>query len=119
MNKDVAKKWVKALRSGRYQQAQGFLKDDTGYCCLGVLCDLYSKETKKGRFAFDDKTGEIQFMGDDNESEVLPDEVKEWAGMQTSKGELSSKIDTLADRNDCGATFTEIASIIERKWEML
>lgn len=35
-------KWLKALRSGDYQQAQNTLFDGKGYCCLGVLqqvCD--------------------------------------------------------------------------------
>lgn len=32
------KKWIAALRSGKYKQGYKALKDDTGgYCCLGVL----------------------------------------------------------------------------------
>lgn len=33
--------WIKALRSGKYKQGMGFLRDSQdGYCCLGILCDL-------------------------------------------------------------------------------
>ena len=32
--------WVKALRGGTYKQAREFLKNDVGFCCLGVACDL-------------------------------------------------------------------------------
>lgn len=34
--------WIKALRSGNYQQGESalHLKGD-GYCCLGVACDLF------------------------------------------------------------------------------
>lgn len=33
--------WVKALRSGQYEQGRQYLKTaDGGYCCLGVLCNL-------------------------------------------------------------------------------
>jgi hypothetical protein len=32
--------WVKALRSGDYQQAVGHLFDDDAYCCLGVACEV-------------------------------------------------------------------------------
>ena len=41
MDKMWKKKWVKALRSGKYEQCTGrlHLKGD-GYCCLGVLCDI-------------------------------------------------------------------------------
>lgn len=34
---DVKKKWLKALRSGKYKQTKGTLCDGKGYCCLGVL----------------------------------------------------------------------------------
>ena len=51
VNKAVIKRWVKALRSGKYKQGLGALKatDSEGkprYCCLGVLCDLHAKKTK-------------------------------------------------------------------------
>lgn len=41
MNSDVKAKWIAALRSGEYAQAQGILRstDDT-FCCLGVLCEV-------------------------------------------------------------------------------
>lgn len=34
-------KWLRALRSGEYKQAQHFLQTDEGYCCLGVACKLF------------------------------------------------------------------------------
>lgn len=40
MNKELKPKWLKALRSGEYKQSRETLKDDNGFCCLGVLCDL-------------------------------------------------------------------------------
>lgn len=40
MNKALAMKWVKALRSGKYKQGKTFLKKGDKYCCLGVLCDI-------------------------------------------------------------------------------
>jgi len=40
MKKNVAKKWVKALRSGKYKQSREMLKNSGGYCCLGVLCEI-------------------------------------------------------------------------------
>lgn len=32
--------WVAALRSGEYNQATGQLATETGYCCLGVACEV-------------------------------------------------------------------------------
>lgn len=40
MNKlpvDIKKKWVDALRSGKYEQGREYLCDGDRYCCLGVL----------------------------------------------------------------------------------
>jgi hypothetical protein len=39
------KKWVQALRSGKYRQGSGTLRrwvdgTETAYCCLGVACDV-------------------------------------------------------------------------------
>lgn len=40
MNRKLREDWVTALRSGKYQQGRGRLKEGTDYCCLGVLCDV-------------------------------------------------------------------------------
>lgn len=37
MKPEMVKKWVKALRSGKYRQTRGSLKFEGAYCCLGVL----------------------------------------------------------------------------------
>jgi len=60
MNK-LTTAWVKALRSGDYQQTTGKLKGlrdgdfppntPPGYCCLGVLCDI-STEGKWEGFSY-------------------------------------------------------------------
>jgi len=45
MNKRIGTAWVKALRSGRYEQGHNSLvsKDGKRYCCLGVLCKINNK----------------------------------------------------------------------------
>ena len=41
MDAKIKRKWVKALRSGKYKQAEGTLRDEAGaMCCLGVLADI-------------------------------------------------------------------------------
>lgn len=35
------RRWIAALRSGKYNQTQQRLQDNEGYCCLGVACDLF------------------------------------------------------------------------------
>lgn len=39
MDADIKKKWIEALRSGKYKQGIGFLNNNGKYCCLGVLCE--------------------------------------------------------------------------------
>ena len=41
MNLNVKHLWLQALRSGRYYQSFGCLKDEDGYDALGVLCDIF------------------------------------------------------------------------------
>ena len=41
MKPHLTKRWIKALRSGKYQQGNGWLKKKDKYCCLGVLTELY------------------------------------------------------------------------------
>lgn len=50
--KENRAKWVAALRSGEFKQTTGSLKDyyDIGYCCLGVGCVVFQKETGFGEF---------------------------------------------------------------------
>ena len=36
--------WLAALRSGKYVQGKGRLREDDSFCCLGVLCDVHNPE---------------------------------------------------------------------------
>ena len=40
MNKELIEKWISALRSGKYLQTTLALRDNYGFCCLGVFCDI-------------------------------------------------------------------------------
>ncbi len=35
------RKWVRALKSGRYKKTTGKLESDGRYCCLGVGCRIF------------------------------------------------------------------------------
>ena len=111
MNKQVKDKLVKALRSGEYKQCQNQLKWRGGFCCLGVLCDIHSKETGTPW------EGE-SYLGDNVE---LPGKVTDWSGLDAT-GELKENVttengtdcDSLVDLNDFGkCTFNQIADVIE------
>lgn len=46
MDKELKEKWVKALRSGEYEQGKYFFEYHGSYCCLGVLCKITDAPTK-------------------------------------------------------------------------
>ena len=87
MNPWVKRKWVRALRSGEYQQADGTLvngsPEEASYCCLAVLLaearpesfytnsPKYSNwnptylEVKESETHVDDENGQMDLIADD------------------------------------------------------
>lgn len=114
-----ARRWVVALRSGRYKQGRGNLTTIDGsevrHCCLGVACMLYQEWVRQDRFKITFDGRELAYNGEEN---YLPEEVQEWLGLRDNRGtywagsNVPSRF-TLAGRNDDGASFEEIAAIIE------
>lgn len=86
MNTDVKAKWTAALRSGAYSQTKYNLKNVNGFCCLGVLCDLYLKENPGTEYKWSDADDAgIQGFAKDNvnlEWAGLPFIVQEWSGLK-------------------------------------
>lgn len=101
MNKDNVRKWVAALRSGKYEQTTSFLYDNGRYCCLGVLCEIAGIQ-HEGRF----------FDGEDN---FLPARAKDWIGVFDSDP-LIGPNEASALNDEHGKTFSEIADLIEYYW---
>lgn len=121
MKKEVADAWIKALRDGPYQQTVSRLRKVDhaekvrGHCCLGVLCDLYLKETGQGEWI--DNTFKIG--GHDLSSTTLPTTVMNWAGMRSHSGNFGGLGKSLMHMNDSGASFKTIADAIEKNWSIL
>lgn len=116
MNKDIADKWVAALRSGEFAQGDNRLRGTAAddYCCLGVLSELAAREGIVTRTAF----GPAWMYG--NTSSFLPYSVRMWAGMADDMGGFGSgPDDNLVFLNDNGSPFTYIADVIEQKWQNL
>jgi hypothetical protein len=140
VNPEVKAKWLAALRSGEYRQGKHAL--NTGgpegqFCCLGVLCEVALQEGLEGLertqpFASegDDDAAELHYNG---ESGRLPYRVQVWADLtdpnpSTSRtyaevlpeqysnpNSMYGKVKiTLAELNDSGYTFQQIADVIER-----
>jgi hypothetical protein len=106
-------RWLKALESGSYKQGLGFLKHSNFYCCLGVACELFKQELAL-RETFD-SSGCFKFDGEDR---VLPFAVQKHLRLKTKVGHMKLHYySSLADLNDNGKTFAEIAKFIRNNPE--
>jgi hypothetical protein len=105
LNKN-AKKWVAALRSGNYQQGIYKLHRGNKFCCLGVACDLYSKENYL-EIRDDIANNAVAY---DNETQYLPRVVGVWLGLRTRDGHYGKGSRTLTKLNDSKKlSFSQIA----------
>lgn len=106
MNPEVKKEWVDALRSGNYSQTTGTLRDSSGYCCLGVLTQLYAEKfpeklvVKTGEYSFEYITVNEDGTRSDPETSVLPHVVVEWAGLANNNPDLEGDIFLTDDELD-------------------
>lgn len=100
MKREVAEAWVKDLRTNP-PKTTTVLYDGTGYCCLGRLAMVLG-------CAPNDEIMEA----------YLSQDLMDLSGMRTSCGTLPND-DSLAEMNDAGSTFAEIADVIEKYWEAL
>jgi hypothetical protein len=117
---EPVKLWIKALRSGKYKQTKGRLKDvhsfdttsDTfditsdkkfiGHCCLGVACEVAIEQGVIKSFVHKNGT--------------LPIKVKDWLGLSTNEGRFEHNGDSksLTNLNDSGVSFEKIVKIISK-----
>jgi hypothetical protein len=139
MDPALKAEWVRALRSGQYQQAKGYLvrkfRDDNGatsHCCLGVLCVLrelpvqYDMGGQARGFALPD---EPQHLANSLltatmqerwhvwiDTNLLPDGLKlpplQTMDVNVTIGGIPLHV-TYPSLNDAGFTFDQIADIIE------
>lgn len=108
------RKWIDALRSGKYaQQHNSLLAQRQGsavrYCCLGVLCEIAGVPSKEhpadGVLSFED------------EQRLLSKKTQEFAALRSRSGDVDASAFGLYSctlMNDKRKyTFTEIADAIE------
>jgi hypothetical protein len=148
LNKAIARRWARALRSGKYKQGRRYLKqkDANGkllYCCLGVLCELYQAERarKKKRklvvyvktnliaeshvFSFSQSHFRAGSCYYHNVASELPMAVMRWAGIRSSVGDYSDGFvdkpcESLTVDNDTHRkSFRRIATVIEKNVDKL
>lgn len=115
MNPIIKAKWVEALRSGEYKQGQAALRHADHFCCLGVLCDLHSKETgyKWTRPSNSDPDTDVMYY--QGQSGMPPEVVTEWAELVDMNVLIAGEVQSLDGHNDAGVKFDQIAKAIEEQ----
>lgn len=110
MKEAIKRKWVKALRSGRYKQGSSALKNDKGeFCCLGVLCNVMRvkwRENDWGDF--------IPHIEGKPVGQTMSPAGYLGNGLLRKVGMANSTQQKLAEMNDHGSTFKEIADFIQK-----
>lgn len=119
MNKRIKKKWLKALRSGEYQQVQNELRkidnngNTIGFCCLGVLCNIHAQKHPNVALGEKDPSRYLGMGG------TLPTIVQDWAGLSDGEGGnvvYKGRAYSLVDLNDIlKLSFKKIANIVEKQ----
>ena len=97
MDKKLKTRWIKALRSGKYPQATNGLRTETGYCCLGVLCDLIDPS----------KWNDLRY---DGRGAYVPGSTRELIGLSDAD---ENKLAAMNDNER--KSFEQIAAYIEKR----
>jgi hypothetical protein len=145
MNKDIAREWIAALRSGEYPQGHSGLRNigsENGkmippgvtYCCLGVLCEITAERAGivRNEGAYGGYLDREDYGALTPFNELLPDQVIRLTGQphddfmilltpaeleKFDRGEETTGAEYLATLNDSGRfTFDDIADMIERQY---
>jgi hypothetical protein len=125
MKAALKKKWVAALRSGKYKQGHGALRikgaKKDAFCCLGVLADVAGCkwdsaiiEAAKATDVSPEVTRGKKLRGIAGACGVLPDKIAKRFGIDGDLPSGDNLQSELSSRNDHGYNFEQIATWIEK-----
>lgn len=100
-------KWLKALRSGEFEQGTRRLHKDGKYCCIGVACKVAGYS--------DDRIGDYGTVDDDSNLAKVPNVLNSNRSPNVANNPLLRTVTgTLINLNDSqDKTFNEIADWVE------
>lgn len=121
-------KWLQALEGDEFSQGKKRLRTEEGYCCLGVACEIYKRETGEGEWLkfFDESIQKDAWefiLEAKKSSALLPSKVSMWLLGEKPKydfavspylvaNEDGDTRDSLTVLNDSGVSFKEIAAAV-------
>ena len=132
-NIELRKRWIEALRSGKYERSTSMLRHKSyGFCCLGVLCDI----SNLGNWELQENSDHYRYVIDEQRhSSFLPEQIVNRIGTsgtvdfsfevekisnETTRKEIrvtsgAINLCSLSMLNDHGFTFEQIADLIENE----
>jgi hypothetical protein len=124
---EIKTKWVNALRSGKYSQTKSCLKDDKGFCCLGVLTDIYISEHENAEWEkVSSEYAEMLDLKDRGEvsefngtAEMLSPEVYKWVSGADDTYYAELKIFLESDFGPSKVTLWELNDIHEYSFDQI
>lgn len=118
MDANLKAKWLADLRSGNYEQANGFLRNANmnSYCCLGVLCITagaqFTNWTDPNAEEDEGRYRNVPVLSGDNIADGGDQELSREFMRTIGLGEKEQA--DLIEMNDSGCSFSHIADYIEK-----
>ena len=113
MNERIKQKWIKRLRSDKYEQGEGKLKSNDKYCCLGVLCEIAVEEGIAEWREYNNKNYIISSIDTNISDTSLTRQLRGWAGIEVDDGLMLIAHNDKTFDLEPGFSFNEIAQLIE------
>ncbi|MDE1971074.1 MAG: hypothetical protein KGI50_05900 [Patescibacteria group bacterium] len=104
---ETQEKWLQALESGKYEQTVTCLRNDRGFCCLGVFCEIEGcQKSQDGGYVVNG----VRY------NSRLPDELTAKLGLKNDIGSITITV-SLTSMNDNGMSFKDIATFCRKNPE--
>jgi hypothetical protein len=103
---------IAALKSGEYKKGQGVLNHNDKYCCQGVGCELFMKDTSQTDYTITKSLGSGTEQGlwkYNGRTDHWPAEVREYFGLSKYQS------DQLVKLNDSSQTFVPVIEYLEQE----
>jgi hypothetical protein len=116
--------WIEAIKSGRFLQGRerltSLIEGKQYHCCLGVACIIHNEQAEALKLRLIELTQRFDAINYNNERNYAPNALIDALGLRGNAGQLKKfasinglTYDTLAEMNDNGMSFVEIAAYIE------
>lgn len=120
---DRRREALELMRSGELAQGQRLLRTkNDGYCCLGVLCESFRRQTGQGRWELHDRGYEFITKDGYCSTTTLPSAVADFFDTNQNPwlpyrmGPVIDKLTAASLNDELGLSLNKIADRFEQEW---